>query len=102
MNVPASRYKKSGLVYPEKLKAVEYNDNFQVRRVGKKGEINFLGKEYRVSKAFSRQPLGLKESLVEGLWKVFFCKQEIGKLDLREKDPKRAFTLKYTPRKNET
>ena len=102
MDVPASRYKKSERVYPEKLLPVEYSNDYQVRRVGKNGIIDFLGNQYRISSAFAREPLGLKESLVQGLWEVFFCDQEIGKIDLRKKDPKEAFTLKYAPRKNET
>ena len=97
--VPASRYEKSKRSFPEKLSPFEYGYEYLVRKVGLKGEINFKGKEYKISRAFCKESLGLKATIVDGIWKVFFCNQEVGKIDIREKDPKQGFNLKYSPRK---
>jgi len=80
--VPLTRYKPSERNYPELLTPITYDEGFQVRKVQQEGIIHFKGKEYRVGAAFNGQPVGLKESKVEGCMDVYFCHQKVNIIDL--------------------
>lgn len=81
--VPKDRYKSSSRLFPNKLPTIEYDDEMIVRKVQKDGEIHYKGNIYRIGVAFHGHPVGLKETLDEDLYEVYFCQQRIGKIDLK-------------------
>lgn len=82
--VPASRYQPSPRPFPETLPAIEYGPEDIVRRVQGKGELHFKNRLFTLSRAFRGQPVALRPTLDEALWKVFFCHQQIAQIDLRD------------------
>jgi len=83
MNVPAHRYQPSHRRYPDKLPAIEYGTTDLVRKVRHFGHIKYRGREYHVGGAFAGLPVALRPTTTDGLFAVFFCQHQIGKLDLR-------------------
>jgi transposase InsO family protein len=81
--VPASRYRPSPRPLPEALPPICYPPGDAVRKVQEDGWFSYRGREYRVSKAFHGQPLGLRPCGAEGQWGVWFCEHRIGTLDER-------------------
>jgi transposase InsO family protein len=84
MTVPASRYAPSERRYPEQLPSVEYDEADQVRRVQKGGWISYRGREWRVGKAFEGERVAVRPGHDDGRVRVYYCKQWIRELDLRE------------------
>jgi transposase InsO family protein len=84
MEVPASRYRPSERSMPEELPPVEYEEGDQVRQVQQGGRIGYKGREYRLPKAFRGQPVALRPTEVDGEISVYFCKQRIAIMDLKE------------------
>jgi len=84
MAVPASRYSISPRGFPRTLPKPEYAPADQVRRVHKGGRIGFLGREYRIGKAFRGEYVALRYTLVDGVLDVYFCNQNLGRINLRE------------------
>lgn len=80
---PASRYAVSPRVYPSVLPPIEYGPQDQVRKVQLQGEIFFKGREWTVGKAFRGLPVGLRPTLTDGLYDVYFCHHKIRSLNLR-------------------
>jgi transposase InsO family protein len=83
LEVPASRY-------PEQLPSIDYDVSDIVRIVNAKGHLQYRGKRYSVGKAFHGYPVALRATTVDGIFKVMFCHQKIGQIDLRENLPGRA------------
>ncbi len=84
MNTPIDRYQVSQRTYPETLPDIEYGPDDQVRKVQSKGEINFKGKEFRVSKALKGYPVALRPTNVDGKYSVYFCHQKISEIELSD------------------
>jgi len=84
MAVPASRYQPSRRRYPEQLPAIEYGSDDIVRKVRHYGHIKYEGREYHVGSAFYGLQVALRQTISDGLFAVFFCNHQIGKLDLRD------------------
>lgn len=80
---PASRYAPSPRPFPVVLPAIEYDCDFEVRRVRENGRIKLNGREHPVSKAFSGEPVGLRE-VADGKWEVYYCHQRVATIDLNE------------------
>lgn len=81
--LPKDRYKCSTRVFPKKLPIIEYDNDMIIRKVQKDGEIHYKGKIYRIGVAFHGYPVGLCETLDMDVCDVYFCKQRIGKIDLK-------------------
>ena len=81
LEVPATRYTKSKIPFPETYSPIEYDHSFTVRKVQKGGMIYLQGKIYRVGEAFCGEPVGLKESDTPGLLDVYYCHQKVVKID---------------------
>jgi hypothetical protein len=97
MKVPASRYRLSERSYPEELPSIEYGSELEVRRVQSSGLMRFQGYEVRIGKAFTGQPVGLRPTVIDGLYEVFYCHQRIGWADLRgeSKSPRKAVNMRH-------
>ena len=89
-SVPASRYRPasrySPRAYPPTLPAIEYAAGDRVRKVQHGGRVDFMGKTWRLPKAFRGYPLALRPTPRDGIWKVFFMTHEIAQLDLRRSE----------------
>lgn len=82
--VPASRYRVSIRDFPEQLPPIEYDLGDIVRKVDPKGHLRYHSRTYTVGKAFHGYPVALRPTTEEGVLNVFFCHQNIGRIDLRE------------------
>lgn len=88
MQVPASRYKLSGVAYPEQLPPIEYpavgtEGVVAIRKVQGGGELYYLGKEWDVSKAFRSQEVALKQTETDGVLDIYFCHHKVSQIDMR-------------------
>ena len=83
---PASRYAPSLRPLPSVLPPIEYDTEFEVRRVKENGRIKFQGRELPLSKAFSGDPVGLRQ-VGEGVWDVYYCHQRVARIDLTQPAP---------------
>ena len=80
---PASRYAPSLRSLPATLLPVEYDAEFEVRRVQENGRIKFQGLHLFVGKGFSGEPVGLRQ-VADGVWNVYYCHQRIVRIDLTQ------------------
>lgn len=85
--VPAQRYLRSARPLPTRLPPIEYLATDEVRRVQANGEISYRGREVRVGKAFVGEAVALRATEEDGAWDVYYCKQRVGRADLRSPDP---------------
>ena len=88
MQVPASRYKLSAVEYPEQLPPIEYpavgtEGVVAIRKVQGRGEVYYLGKEWKVSKAFRGQDVALKQTDTDGVVDIYFCCHKVAQIDMR-------------------
>ena len=86
MEVPASRYRISRRPFPEDLPPIEYGPADQVRKIHDGGTMTYMGREYRIGKAFYGQQVAVRPTAVDGLFEVFFCDQKISQINLMEPD----------------
>lgn len=84
--VPGSRYTPSPRSFPVRLPPIEYDQDFEVRRVHESGRVKLKGKRYFVGKAFAGEPAGLRQ-VGEDVWDVYYCHQRIVRLDLSSPSP---------------
>ena len=82
MQPPVSRYQPSPRPFPEVLAPIEYDSSDQVRRVQAKGEINFRGREFLVSRGLAGLPVALRRTADDALWDVFFCHHRLTQINL--------------------
>lgn len=83
LKVPASRYQPSSRCFPERLPPIEYGPADIVRKVRGFGHIKYEGREYHVGCAFAGLHIALRPTTTDGLFDVYFCQHQIGKLDLQ-------------------
>ena len=85
--VPAGRYLVSPRILPSALPALEYLTTDEVRKVQTTGDISFRGREVRIGKAFQGEAVALRATEEDGVWDVYYCKQRVGRVDLRSSHP---------------
>lgn len=81
LEVPASRYRVSQRVYPEKLPEWEYPSGDTVRRVQLAGQIKFRGVVWEVGKPFEGEHLAIRATTVDGVWGLWLGGELLGELD---------------------
>jgi len=81
---PASRYRSSPRPFPEDLPPIEYTPDDIICKVHAKGEVCYLGREWKVGKAFHGYPVALRHSAQDGVMDVFFCQYSIASINLHE------------------
>ena len=84
MNPPSSRYLVSQRQYPAVLPEVQYGPQDQVRSVNPVGQFNFQGRHCKTSEAFKFERIAMRPTIWDGLWEVYYSRQRIGWLDLRD------------------
>ena len=83
-NVPASRYRPSQRVMPQRVPDVEYDGHEIVRTVpSTKDYISFKGRFWKVPQAFRGERVAIRPLNVDGAYGVFFASYQIAKIDLR-------------------
>lgn len=83
MAVPAQRYTPSPRGFPERLPAVEYDVNDLVRRVRSDGKIKLHNRLIMIGSALIGQRVAVRPTREEGMWDVYYCQQQIGRIDER-------------------
>lgn len=83
LDVPSSRYRVSPREYPEQLPPIEYASDLEVRKANRVGQLRFRGQVYKISEAFGCQSIGLRPTQKDGIWKIYYCQQGIGQLNLQ-------------------
>jgi len=81
--VPGSRYAPSPRTYLAALPAVDYDADFEVRRVQQNGRVKLKSRRFFVGKAFAGEPVGLLQA-DEAVWDVYYCHQRIASIDLSQ------------------
>ena len=84
LEVPVSRYRPSERCYPERVPELVFSPVDKVRKVQQGGEFSFQGQTWYLSKAFRGERIGIRPTLVDGVWEVWFGVQRLGELNLRE------------------
>jgi hypothetical protein len=84
MQVPAQRYQPSHRQYTDKPRSIEYAPDDKVRKVQQGGFISYVGRQYRVPKAFYGERIAVRPTATDGLYDVYFCNQRIAQLDVKE------------------
>ena len=82
LDTPASRYTLSSRSFPQLLPIIEYDSDDQVRTVDVNGRISFMGRSFRVGRAFRGKPVALRPTSIDGNWTVFFSTQPIVNIEL--------------------
>ena len=80
---PISVYGRSRREYIENSRMPEYDLDFSVRCVRRRGQIKFKGNLYFLTHVLGGERVGLKET-AEDKWQINFSFQPIGSLDLRK------------------
>jgi len=84
---PIRRYRPSERAYPEQLPPLEYGPDDQPRRVDKDGAISYRNRDYLVGMAFRAQTVAVRRTAVDGLLDVYFARQRLRRIDLRQLSP---------------
>jgi len=80
---PVSRYRPSPRLFRETLPPIAYGSGDIVRKADIDGVISFRNRQFKIGKAFRKQPLALRATAEDGLFDVHYCTQRIGQLDLK-------------------
>jgi hypothetical protein len=84
MKVPAEKYRPSERPYPERLPDIEYSPGDIVRKVESCGQIKYRNKRFFIGQGFRGLHIGLRATIEDGKYDVYFCQQKIG--ELRQSD----------------
>jgi transposase InsO family protein len=80
---PASLYRPSPRLYPERLGPIEYPGHYEVRFVNNAGTFRFKNKLLFIANALKQNHIGLEE-VDDALWNIYFCNTLLA--TLHEKD----------------
>lgn len=83
MAVPASRYRASARPFPEVIGRWEYSPIDRPRKVACDGTISFRGRRFEVGKAFRGEQVGVRPTVEDGCFDIFFCIHRVAQADLR-------------------
>lgn len=81
--VPASRYRPSDRAFPEHLPDLVYDPDDAVRKVQAHGVVAFAGRNRFVSRGLAGQPVGIRPTVVDGVFDVRYGHVVILQFDLR-------------------
>ena len=85
MAVPGSRYKPSARQYSGNTMPPEYDEGVMVRKVDISGKLSVKGVSLSAGKAFRGERVGLKETLEDGRYEVWWYSTKVGVIDLKKK-----------------
>ena len=70
----------------ETLPSIEYAPGDIVRKVGPDGYFHFKTIRYKISQAFTGQPIALRATSTDGVLDVFYCHQKVATIDLKSQN----------------
>jgi transposase InsO family protein len=84
MDVPASRYRSSSRAMPERPPAIFYDSSDAVRRVSSQrgASVSFMGRSWRVPRAFIGEYLAIRPTGTDGQFGIFFRSRKVADIDL--------------------
>ncbi len=82
MKRPAEVYRSSPRPYPETIPPIEYPGHYEVRRVGRNGEVRWRHRWLNVGHALIEQDVGFHE-VADGIWDDYLATLQIGRFDER-------------------
>jgi hypothetical protein len=80
---PASVYRPSRRVFPDRLPSIAYPGHFQVRFVSNAGTFRFRNRLLFIANALKQHYIGLDE-VDDGVWSIYFCNVLLARLDERD------------------
>lgn len=83
MTTPASRYQSSHRSFHEQMSAYDYGEADEVRHVSRDQSASFKGYTVMVGEAFVGKQVAFRPTLVDGLYHLYFCHQQVGQVDLK-------------------
>jgi transposase InsO family protein len=83
-DTPAQHYQPSPRPMPDTLPPIIYDTDMVVRTVSKGGRFAFRNREWRMGKAFTHYPVGIKPTLRDGICAIFFSHHQIAEIDLTQ------------------
>ncbi len=84
MRAPVTRYAPSTRSYPGTLPALQYGPTDAVRKVQGKGEFSYMGKLYKLGKAFTGQCVAIRDTPCDYVRHVYYGSHHVASIDLRE------------------
>ncbi len=82
-STPGSRYEPRRAFVSGTTSELEFSPTDVLRKVQKEGWFSFRGREWRISKAFRGERVGVRPTVEEGVWEVWFGRQCLGAIDQR-------------------
>lgn len=79
---PITRYAASARPFPVLLPPVEYEEEDEVRKVRRHGQLNFKGRDYFVGEGLTGQFVAIRPADQDGVFRVVFCHREISRFSL--------------------
>jgi transposase InsO family protein len=79
---PISRYAASARPFPALLPPIEYDDEDDVRKVRRHGQLRFNGRDYFVGEGLTGEFVAIRPADADGVFKVVFCNREISRFSL--------------------
>lgn len=85
--VPATRYRASRRPYSEVLESFEYGPDDLLRHPNRVGQFCVKNRVFKISEAFRGQTIALRPQDEDGLFRLYFCHQCIGEINLQDQQP---------------
>jgi transposase InsO family protein len=87
MQTPASHYQPSARTYTGQYPLIEYEPNDILRSTDVYGRVLFHARRFHIGKAFRLSTVALRPTEVDGIFNVYFVRQRIAQINLKEHHP---------------
>ncbi|QSX39641.1 IS481 family transposase [Shewanella cyperi] len=82
LDVPAAHYEISRREFKEQVPEYEYSSEHAVRIVNPNGRVKFKGKAYTVGEVFGQLKVGIRPTIEDGVYAVFYRHKQVGNIQL--------------------
>lgn len=83
LDAPASHYRVSQRSFKDNPKDFEYSSDYVVRSIQPNGYVNYLGNSYKVAEVYRKLKVGIRPTLKDGRFDIYYRHQKIGELELK-------------------
>jgi len=87
MQTPASHYQPSARTYTGQYPLIAYEPNDILRSTDVYGRVLFHARRFHIGKAFRLSTVALRPTEVDGIFNVYFVRQRIAQINLKEHHP---------------
>jgi transposase InsO family protein len=84
--VPIEHYAPSPRPFPATLPEIVYGPDDDVRVVTVHGSIQWQRRRVFVSRGLVGEPVGIRPTVEDGLWHVYYCQRQVATIDRRQRD----------------